>query len=127
MYLDKQNMFSDKQAVSSTAPAADAVDLGAGDAGPAEGLSLFVGVDGASGTGTLVVELQTASACAAGGALTSPVTVAAYPVSNEALKAGGTIVAARLPQGMKRYAGVNYAVTGTLTGAKLTAGLTLNP
>lgn len=126
MILDKQNLFSDKQAVTATAPATDAVDLGLGDAGPSEGVSLFVGADGATGTGTLAVELQTADACAAGGTLTSPVTVATYPVSNDALKSGGKIVAARLPHGMKRYAGLNYVVTGTLTGAKFTAGLVLD-
>ena len=123
MIFDKQNLFSDKQAVTATAPAADTVDLGLGDAGPSEGISLFVGVDGATGAGTLAVELQTADACAANGALTSPVTVATYPVTNDALKGGGKIVAARLPHGMKRYAGLNYVVTGTVTGAKITAGL----
>ena len=126
MILDKQNLFSSAQAVTATAPATDTVDLGAGDAGPSEGVSLFVGVDGATGTGTLAVELQTADACAANGTLTSPVTVATYPVGNDALKGGGKIVAARLPHGMKRYAGVNYVVTGTLTGAKITAGLVMD-
>lgn len=126
MFLDKQNLFSDKQAVTATALATETVDLGKGDAGPSEEVSLFVSADGASGTGTLVIELQTADACAAGGSLTSPVTVATYPVTNEALKAGGKIVAARLPHGMKRYAGLNYVVTGTITGAKITAGLVLD-
>ncbi len=126
MILDKQNLFSDKQAVTATALATDTVDLGLGDAGPSESISLFVGVDGATGAGTLAVELQTADACAANGTLTSPVVIATYPVGNDALKSGGKIVAARLPHGMKRYAGVNYVVTGTVTGAKLTAGLVLD-
>lgn len=126
MFLDKQNIFSDKQAVTATAPATDSVDLGAGDAGPAEGISLFVGADGCTGAGSIVVELQTADACAAGGVLTSPVTVATYPVGNDTLKTGGKIVAARLPHGMKRYAGLNYAVTGAVTGLKLTAGLVMD-
>ena len=126
MFLDKQNIFSDKQAVAATGLDTDTVDLGKGDAGPTEGVSLFVGADGCTGTGTIVVELQTADACAAGGALTSPVTIATYPVGNEALKAGGKIVAARLPHGMKRYAGVNYVVTGAVTGLKLTAGLVMD-
>ena len=67
--------------------------------------------------------LKSTDACAANGTLASPVTVATYPVGNEALKGGGKIVGARLPHGMKRYAGVNYVVTGTVTGAKITAGL----
>ena len=123
MYLDKQNLFSDKQAVAATALSTDSVDLGTGDAGPSERASLFVGVNGASGAGTLTVELLAADACAANGTLTSPVTMATYPVSTEALAAGGKIVAARLPHGMKRYTRLNYVVGGTLTGAKITAGI----
>ena len=126
MYLDKQNLFSDKQAVAATAAATDSVDLGKGDAGPAEQASLFVGVDGASGTGTLTVELLTADACAANGTLTSPVTVATFPVGNDTLKTGGKAVAVRLPHGMKRYAALNYVVSGTLTGARITAGIVMD-
>lgn len=126
MYFDKQNMFSDKQAVTATAAAADTVDLGPGDIGPSGEASLYVGASGYTGAGTLVVELQTADAVDAAGVLTSPVTVATYSVTNAALLAGGKIAASRLPHGMKRYAGLKYTVTGTLAGGTLTAGIVLD-
>jgi hypothetical protein len=123
MILDKQNMFSLAQAVTATAGSTDVVDLGAGDAGPSERVSLFVSCDPAfTGTGTITVELHTADAQAVG-ALTSPVTVAAYPVTNAALTAGGKLVADRLPHGMKRYARLNYVVSGTVAAGKFTSGL----
>lgn len=124
MYLDKENMFSQAQAVTATAAGTNTVDMGKGDIGPSEDLSLFVNAGTAfTGAGTLVVELQTADAVnAATGALVSPVSVATYPVSNAALVLGGKLVSARLPHGMKRYAGVTYTVSGTLAAGKVTAG-----
>ena len=123
MILDKQNMFSLAQAVTATAGSTDIVDLGPGDAGPSERISLFVSVDPAfTGTGTLTVELHTADAQASG-ALTSPVTVATYPLTNAQLLAGGKMLAARLPHGMKRYARLNYVASGTVAAGKITAGL----
>jgi hypothetical protein len=129
MILDYENMFSKDQAVTATAVSANTVDLGPGDAGPSERLSLFVACDPpftVTGSPALAVELQTADEVNAG-ALVSPATVAAYPVSNDALAAGGKLVAGRLPHGMKRYAGLNFNVTtsdgNTLADGKLTAGL----
>lgn len=123
MYLDKQNLFSQNQAVTAAAAADNTVDLGPGDTGPSENISLFANAGTAfTGAGTLVVEVQTADEVNAG-ALVTPVTVATYPVANATLKAGGKLVAARLPHGMKRYAGLNYAVTGTLNAGTITAGL----
>lgn len=126
MYLDKEAMFSDKQAVTATAVADHTVDIATGDIGPSEGVSLFVSATTPyTGSGTLDVEIQTADEVnATTGALVSPVTVAAYLVSNAALKAGGKLVGARLPHGMKRYAGLNYKVGGTISGGTITAGLT---
>jgi hypothetical protein len=133
MILDKQNMFSLGQGpIAATAGSTDIVDLGTGDAGPSERISLFVTCDPpftvtGVNAATITVELHTSDAQAAG-ALTSPVTVASWLVSKEALQDGGKLVAARLPHGMKRYARLNYVVaTGsstTIGAGKLTAGLT---
>jgi hypothetical protein len=129
MILDKENMFSLAQAVTATAASTNAVDLGKGDAGPSERISLFVSADPpftVTGAPALAVELQTSDAVSAG-ALVSPVTVATYTPDNDALAAGGRLVAARLPHGMKRYAALNFKVTAsqgnTLAAGKLTAGL----
>jgi hypothetical protein len=125
MLLDKENMFSMSQAVTATAAGANIVDLGPGDAGPSERLSLFVTCDPVfTGTGTITVELLTADALSSG-ALSSPDTAATYAVTNAALLAGGKLLASRLPHGMKRYAGLKYTVSAsaTLAGGKITAGL----
>jgi hypothetical protein len=133
MILDKENMFSVAQGpITATVLSTNIVDLGEGDAGPSERLSLFVTADPpftvtGVNAATITVELQTADAQAAG-VLTSPVTVASYLVTKEAIQAGGKLVAARLPHGMKRYAGLNYTVTTgastSIAAGKLTAGLT---
>ncbi|MDR3361872.1 MAG: hypothetical protein LBO64_03390 [Desulfovibrio sp.] len=123
MIFDKENLFSMNQAVTATAVSTDIVDLGAGDTGPSEDVSLFVSATTPfTGTGTLVVELHTADANS-GTALTSPVTVGTFPITNAALLAGGKLVAARLPHGMKRFARLNYVVTGTVAAGTLMAGL----
>lgn len=125
MILDKENMFSENQAVTATAVSTDIVDLGPGDTGPSEGVSLFVTAGTAfTGAGTISVMVETSDELnGAGTALSGAVTVATYPVSNDALLAGGKLVGARLPHGMKRYARLNYAVTGTVAAGTLTAGL----
>lgn len=124
MILDHENMFSKDQAVTATALSARTVDLGPGDAGPSERLSLFVCAPAAfSGDGTLTVELQTADAAADDGSLSSPATLAGYAVSNAALVAGGRLLAARLPHGCKRYLRLNHVVTGSLADGAITAGL----
>jgi hypothetical protein len=124
MILDKENMFSHGQAVTATAASDSTVDLGPGDAGPSERLSLFVTCDPPfTGAGTLSVELETADETGADGDLVAP-PVIVYPVADEALTAGGRLLAARLPHGCKRYLRLNYAVTGSLADGKITAGLT---
>ena len=124
MYLDHENIFSKGQAVTATAASVNTVDVGPGDTGPSERLSLFATAAPAfTGTGTIAVALQTADAVDAAGALTSPVTVATYAVSNDALTAGGQLIASRLPHGCKRYLRLNYAVTGTVAAGAITAGL----
>lgn len=127
MYLDKENLFSFEQAVTATAAAPSVVDLGRGDAGPSERISLFVNAEPAfTGGGALVVELRTADTVSEAGALVSPVTVAQYPVTAAQLLEGGKLVSARLPHGMQRYAGLQYTVSGSLAAGKLTAGLVLD-
>lgn len=123
MILDYENMFSKEQAVIATAASVNAIDLGPGDAGPSERLSLFVTADPAfTGNGALTVDLLTADAVH-DGALVTPVSVASYAVSNASLLAGGKLVAARLPHGCKRYLRLNYTVSDSLAAGKLTAGL----
>lgn len=124
MILDYENMFSKDQAVTATAPSVSTVDLGPGDAGPSERISLFVTASTPfTGTGGITVALQTADAVAADGSLVTPVTLASFEVGNAALAAGGKLVAARLPHGCKRYLRLHYVPTDTVAAGTLTAGL----
>ncbi len=116
MIFDKENLFSDKQAVSATAVSTNVVDLGPGDAGAGERPYLTVNATGFT-AGTLTVELQSADVAA----MTNAKTVATFPVDAATLKKGGQIVAAKLPKGMLRYARLNY-VPATASGT-ITAGL----
>lgn len=130
MIFDAQNLFSKAQAVTATAVSTNTLDLGRGDYGPSESVSLVVCASGYT-AGSLTVELQTADACSDTGALTSPVTVASFPVSAAALKEGGTIVAARLPHHLKRYVALAYTAPSgegavAPAGGSITAGLALD-
>lgn len=115
MYLDTKNMFSDRQSVSVTTESDSPVDIKATGLGLSAGL--FVAAEGFFGTGSMVVELLT------GDHLTPPYTIATFPVSNAALKAGGMIVAIGLPRGTKRYVRLKYVVGGELAGGLISAGL----
>ena len=130
MIFDAQNLFSRAQAVTATAVSENTLDLGHGDYGPSESVSLVVCASGYT-AGSLTVELQTADAVSSTGALTSPVTVASFPVSAAALKAGGNIVAARLPHNLKRYVALAYTAPSgegavVPAGGSITAGLALD-
>lgn len=125
MLFDAQNLFSKAQKVTSTAVSANTLDLGPGDFGPSETISLVVIADGFT-AGEGAVELQTADACSTDGELTSPVVIASYPVAAKDLKAGGQVVATRLPHGLKRYASLNYNMTTDGAGGSITSGLVLD-
>lgn len=122
MIFDYGILFADKQAMTATTDGQFIVDLGPGDTGRAEKLSL-VAVTPAS-TGTMQVKLNTSDTLnAAKSALASPDTVATYDVAAERIERGGTVFASRLPHGMKRYAAVSIVVTGALIGEPVTCGL----
>lgn len=127
MILDYENMFSDGQAITASAAATNIIDLGPGDSGPAEGVSLFVSASTPfTGGGSLFITLLTADSLDAAGALASPIELVDYNIRNELLVAGGKLVGARLPHGMKRYAGLKYEISGTLADGVITAGLALD-
>lgn len=128
MIFDAENLFSKDQAVTATAGSTNVIDLGRGDAGPSEHLSVFVTASAPfSGEGgSLDVQLRTSDAVSEAGELVAPMTIAIFKADADALAAGGKLLSARLPHGMKRYADLSYVVTGTLSAGTLTAGLVLD-
>lgn len=123
MILDYENMFSKGQAVKATTLSDNVVDLGPGDAGPSEQLSVFVNVDVPFTKGGFTVELKTADEVTDNGVLTNPAIVATFPCAEVYTKAGGKMFAARLPHGMRRYAALNYVLDEAGSGGTVTAGL----
>lgn len=123
MILDYENMFSKGQVVKASELSANVIDLGLGDAGPSERLSLFVNVDAPFTKGGVTIELQTADEVDSKGVLTAPSIVAKYPCAEAYTKSGGKVVAARLPHDMRRYAVLNYVLDEGASGGTMTAGL----
>lgn len=125
MYIDKENMFSNAQAVTVTA-ASDVIDLGSPDAGMADDLWLTIRVDTAvtaSGSATVAFKLQSDSAATFDAAVVDNISIAA--IAKATLVANYTVIRTKLPVGIKRYARVYYTVaSGPLTAGKFDAFLT---
>lgn len=126
MIMDKQVMFSEGQSVSGTMGATNIVDLGPVQMG-ASGIRFFVSGDpGVSGGGTITVKLLTSDKTTSATTLENQVSVCDFLLIAADLAKGGKMVDACLPARTKRFLKVDYVVSGTVTGAKLTAGLVLD-
>ncbi|EPV6100130.1 Bbp16 family capsid cement protein [Escherichia coli] len=130
MILDKLLMFSEKQAVTATAPSTDVIDLGpidgtVRDIGVGEPLEWIVNVDTtatAAGASTVNVNLQTSPDNSTWTTIAS-----SGDLALAALTAGKRIVSQKVPQGVQRYLRLNYAVTtGPLTAGAFTSGILLD-
>lgn len=122
MIMDKELLFSEDQAVTATAASTNVLDLGSADAGNSEHVELFVNVGTAFNNLTsLGIKLQTATDAA----FTSPVdTVINATILLAALTANTSVIQAKVPYGMYRYARLYYTVTGTApTTGTITARL----
>ncbi len=116
--FDAENMFSKGQAVTGTALSSDTVDVGPGDVGPGAPIILEVVAPPASGA-TLTVEVQTDDT----DAFASPKTIDTHIIPVEFLERGGSILAAALGTGYRRYIRLNYVGTGLPAGFAVTSGL----
>lgn len=136
MLMDLQSMFSDKQAITTTAASTNVIDLGAVDtpkhaAGPitrdlgkGRPIPITVMVNEtftAAGAATLTIALQVDDDEAFG----SATTVLTQTFALAALTAGAKLPPFYIPEGVdERYVRLNYTVaTGPMTAGKITAGL----
>lgn len=128
MILDKTLMFSELQAVTTTAPSTNVVDLGAvRDIGQGEELWLTVRVgtaaaSTASSTVTITLETDTTSAFGAAVTLAS-----SGAIAKAALTANTEVWKIPVPEGVKRCLRLNYTVgTADLTAGTFDAFLSLD-
>lgn len=128
MILDKTLMFSELQALTTTAPSTNIVDLGSvRDIGQGEELWLTVRVGTAAastGSSTVTIALQTDTASGFGTAVTLAQTAA---IAKASLTANTEVWKIPLPEGVQRYLRLNYTVaTADLTAGTFDAFLSLD-
>jgi len=125
MILDKENLLSDDQAVTTTAASTNVLDLegsGLGDMSPGEALDLMCQVSNADFAGgtSIAVAVQTAT----DDAFTSPITLfTTAAIVTASLIQGYKFALGKLPEGASRYLRFNYVVVGTMTAGNLTGGI----
>jgi hypothetical protein len=128
MYMDRQNLFSAAQAITTgSAASTDIIDLGSTrDIGSGEVLEVIVVIDQtftSGGAGTLDVKLQTDTAVGFGTVVTLLSTGATALAS---LTAGAAIARWRVPRGVLRYLRLQYVVaTADMTAGTVTAGISI--
>lgn len=119
-YLDAQNLYSDAQALTVTAPSTNTIDHGQDrNVGIGEPLAVVITVDvGAAGGGTLTIALQSDDNAAFASPAT-PATTIAIPAAS--LTAGAQIVLPVPPDTFsERFTRLNYTLA-TMTGITVTA------
>lgn len=118
MILDADLVFSNKQAVTTTATSTNEIDLGAAGDAIGQELTIHVVVDTAFATLTsLAVSLETS---ADGSTWTTVLSGPAVPRAS--LTKGANIFCVRVPQGLSRYVRMKYTVGGSnATAGKVTA------
>ena len=125
MYMDRQNMFGQDQAVTASAASTDYIDLGAArDIGNGERLEILVLCTQdatAAGAATVTVALQSDD----NSSFSSPVNlVLSDAIPKASLVTGTQVLRVAVPYGTERYLRLFYTVgTGPLTAGKFTSGL----
>lgn len=129
MITDKENLFSEDQAVTVSAASTNVIDLG-NDASEIQALNekghveLFVQVTTAFASGTsLKVTLQSDDDEAFGSATTLLDTAA---IATASLVAGYQFKFGSLPQINEQYLRLYYTVVGTMSAGKIFAGLVVD-
>ena len=134
MVFDKQNLFSEDQAITATARSSNVIDLGAVAAAAAIGkndldvevvVQVTTAFDSAADDGTLVVALMTDSDAVIGtGGVVLHQTAA---IAEAALVAGYQFSLGKIPVNALRYIDLNFTVAGSgdFTAGNIMAGLVL--
>lgn len=125
MYIDRQNLFGQDQAVTGSAATTDYIDLGAardiGNGERPEILVLCTEAVTAAGAATVTVALQSDD----NASFSSPANlVLSDAIPKASLVAGAQVLRVPVPYGTERYLRLFYTVVnGPLTAGKFTSGL----
>ena len=125
MYIDRQNLFGQDQAVTTSTASTDYIDLGAardiGNGERPEILVLCTQDVTASGAATVTVALQSDD----NSSFSTPINlVLSDAIPKASLVAGTEVLRVAVPYGTERYLRLFYTVgTGPLTAGKFTSGL----
>jgi hypothetical protein len=125
MYIDRQNLFGQDQAVTTSAATTDHIDLGQardiGNGGALEILVLCTEDVTAAGAATVTVALQSDD----NPSFSSPANLVLNDaIPKASLTAGTQVLRVAVPYGTERYLRLFYTVnTGPLTAGKFTSGL----
>jgi hypothetical protein len=125
MYIDRQNLFGQDQAVTGNAATTDYIDLGAardiGNGERPEILVLCTEAATAVGAATVTVALQSDD----NSSVSSPANlVLSDAIPKASLTAGAQVLRVAVPYGTERYLRLFYTVnSGPLTAGKFTSGL----
>ena len=124
MILDKENLFSEDQAITVTAASTNLIDLGAAYKGEGEPVNILAQVTTAFAGGTSVAcKLQTddnASFSSATDVLDSGA------IATATLAQGYKFKFSVLPNDLERYIRLYFTVVGTMSAGKVFAGLNLD-
>jgi len=117
MLLDKENLFSDEQAITATAYSTNVVKFGKNDVSYVPVLVQVV--EDFAGLTSLKVEFETSAT----ENFTSSTSLVSSTLALSDLKAGATFPISYLPKGNLGYMRIKYTVVGTGTAGKITAGV----
>jgi hypothetical protein len=124
MILDKENLFSEDQAITATAVSTNVIDLDKAGMGKGEPVYVFAQVTEDFATLTsLQIDVQTDTVAA----FSSPTTLQGASVAVAGLTAGKQIPLGILTGDVEQFVRLNYTVTGSnATAGKFVSGLTLD-
>ena len=129
MFIDKQLVMSEAQAITVAADSTNVIDFGAADLNIGQGNPLYVEVwlDTAFTTSaslTLTITLESSADNSTYNAVDKLVIMPATLMSS--LLTPKQLVKMSLPENMKRYVKLHYAVSNTIAAGKINAFITIN-
>lgn len=128
MIFDKQNLFSNDQAVTNSQASTNYIDLGSvrdiGVGTPIEVFAMMTATAQSAGSSTLVAAIETDTQSSFATKVTLAQTSA---IAKASLVQGFEFLKMKLPQGVQRYVQLSYTIgTADLTAGTIRAGLVLD-